>query len=78
MNRVEDSDPDARAVEPAAHAPRAPVSVTLSDVDFDLAVESDLGIDFEVITVVPSRRGRAGTHQNCRALCRAPGLSTHG
>jgi hypothetical protein len=43
-----------------------------------IALESDLGIDFEVITVVPSRRGRAGTHQNCRALCRAPGLSTHG
>ena len=58
--------------------PEAPMSLTLSDVDCDLAVESDLGINFEVITAVRSRRGRAGTHQNCRALCRAPALSTHG
>ena len=38
------------------------------------AVESDLGIDFEVITVVPPRRGRASTstHQNCRASAQNP------
>ena len=39
-------------------------------VDFDLAVESDLGIDFEVITVVPSRRGRAHLPELSRVVSR--------